>query len=104
MARIFLSHSSVNVAEGLAICRWLAEEGWDDVFFDLDPERGIKAGELRGRLLLADYEALGRIKGSSCLKGWALTPTILSDRRQMRPPLNCRESGFVQSQIDSFNQ
>src|SRR5207302_11193180 len=35
---------------------------------------------------------------TSCLKGWALTPTILSDRRRLlRPPLNCRASGFVQS-------
>src|SRR4029434_7919720 len=35
---------------------------------------------------------------TSCLKGWALTPTILSDRRRvLRPPFNCRESGFVQS-------
>src|SRR5258705_2541907 len=34
----------------------------------------------------------------SCLKGWALTPTILSDRRRvLRLPLNCRASGFVQS-------
>ena len=34
----------------------------------------------------------------SCLKGWALTPTILSDRRRLlRPPLDCRASGFVQS-------
>jgi hypothetical protein len=46
MSRIFLSHSSANNAEAIAICRWLAEEGWKDVFFDLDPERGIKAGEL----------------------------------------------------------
>jgi hypothetical protein len=29
----------------MAICQWLAEEGWKDVFLDLDPERGIKSGE-----------------------------------------------------------
>src|SRR5438094_10231097 len=35
---------------------------------------------------------------TSCLKGWALTPTVLSDRRRLlRPPLNCSASGFVQS-------
>jgi len=46
MSRIFLSHSSANNAEALALRDWLGGEGWDDVFLDLDPERGIKAGEL----------------------------------------------------------
>ena len=46
MSRIFISHSSENNAQAIALCRWLAEQGWDDVFLDVDPERGIKAGEL----------------------------------------------------------
>jgi formylglycine-generating enzyme required for sulfatase activity len=46
VSRIFLSHSSENNAEALALRDWLKAEGWDDVFLDLDPERGIKAGEL----------------------------------------------------------
>lgn len=45
MARIFLSHSSANNAEAIALCDWLSSEGWDDVFLDLDPKRGIVAGE-----------------------------------------------------------
>jgi formylglycine-generating enzyme required for sulfatase activity len=45
MSRIFLSHSSSDNAAAIALCRWLAEEGWNDIFLDLDPERGIKAGE-----------------------------------------------------------
>ena len=45
MSRIFLSHSSHNDAEAKAIHAWLRSEGWDDIFLDLDPERGIKAGE-----------------------------------------------------------
>jgi hypothetical protein len=32
MARIFISHSSVNNAEAIALRDWLAGEGWDDVF------------------------------------------------------------------------
>ena len=32
-------------AQALALARWLAQEGWDDIFLDLDPERGLKAGE-----------------------------------------------------------
>ena len=45
MSRIFLSHSSTNNAEAVALRNWLKVEGWDDIFLDLDSERGIKAGE-----------------------------------------------------------
>jgi hypothetical protein len=45
MARIFLSHSSGNNAEAIALRDWLISHGWDDLFLDLDPERGLKAGE-----------------------------------------------------------
>ena len=45
MSRIFLSHSSANNAEAIAIRDWMIANGWDDVFLDLDPERGLKAGE-----------------------------------------------------------
>jgi formylglycine-generating enzyme required for sulfatase activity len=45
MSRIFLSHSSANNAEAIAIRDWMIAHGWDDVFLDLDPERGLKAGE-----------------------------------------------------------
>jgi hypothetical protein len=38
MARLFISHSSMNNAEAIALCDWLSAEGWDDVFLDLDPE------------------------------------------------------------------
>ena len=45
MARIFLSHSSGNNAEAIALRDWLISHGWDDLFLDLDPERGLKAGD-----------------------------------------------------------
>jgi formylglycine-generating enzyme required for sulfatase activity len=45
VSRIFLSHSSANNAEAIAIRDWMMVHGWDDVFLDLDPERGLKAGE-----------------------------------------------------------
>ena len=45
MARIFISHSSRDNAAAMAISQWLGEHGWDDLFLDLDPERGLKAGE-----------------------------------------------------------
>ncbi|MEO1610319.1 MAG: TIR domain-containing protein, partial [Pseudomonadota bacterium] len=45
MSRIFLSHSSKNNATAIALRDWLVSEGWDDLFLDLDPDRGIAAGE-----------------------------------------------------------
>ena len=46
MSRIFVSHSSANNAEAVALRDWLADNGWkDEIFLDLDPQRGITAGE-----------------------------------------------------------
>src|SRR4029079_2388096 len=45
MSRIFLSHSSANNAEAIAVRDWMKAQGWDDVFLDLDPERGLVAGD-----------------------------------------------------------
>ncbi len=51
MSRIFLSHSSKDNFEAVALRDWLASEGWKDVFLDLDPERGIAAGQRWERAL-----------------------------------------------------
>jgi len=45
MSRIFLSHSSIDELEAVALKEWLATNGWDDVFLDIDPVRGLSAGE-----------------------------------------------------------
>jgi len=45
VSRIFISHSSANNAEAIALRDWLVAEGWSDLFLDLDPARGIAAGE-----------------------------------------------------------
>jgi hypothetical protein len=58
VSRIFLSHSSRNNAEAVALRDWLAENGWkDETFLDLDPQRGIAAGERWERAL---HEAASR--------------------------------------------
>ena len=58
MSRIFLSHSSLNNAEAVALRDWLADNGWkDEIFLDLDPQRGIAAGERWERKL---HEAASR--------------------------------------------
>jgi WD40 repeat protein len=51
MSRIFLSHSRNDNFEAIALRDWLASEGWKDVFLDLDPERGIAAGQRWERAL-----------------------------------------------------
>src|SRR5215471_16465051 len=45
MARLFISHSSRNSDKAIEVRDWLAANGWDDVFLDLDPQRGIVAGQ-----------------------------------------------------------
>jgi WD40 repeat protein len=45
MSRIFLGHSSKNNDSAIALRNWLFAHGWDDVFLDLDPTRGIAAGD-----------------------------------------------------------
>jgi hypothetical protein len=45
MARVFISHSSANNDHAMQVRDWLFANGWDDIFLDLDPERGIAAGE-----------------------------------------------------------
>ena len=44
MSRIFISHSSRDNARAIEVRDWLATNGWDDVFLDLDPV----ADSLRG--------------------------------------------------------
>ena len=48
LSRLFISHSSKNDDWAIALKDWLVREGWsgpDDIFLDLDPERGISAGQ-----------------------------------------------------------
>ncbi len=57
MSRLFLSHSSADNAHAIALAQWLRDNGWSDFFLDLDPKRGIAAGD---RWLQAFMQALGR--------------------------------------------
>lgn len=45
MARIFISHNSQDAKEAVALKRWLAENGWDDFFLDIDVKQGLSPGE-----------------------------------------------------------
>ena len=45
MSILFISHSSKDNAQAIALSQWLTSSGWPDQFLDLDPERGIVGGE-----------------------------------------------------------
>jgi WD40 repeat protein len=45
VARLFISHSSANNVAAVALQKWLSEHGFDDVFLDIDPKRGLVAGD-----------------------------------------------------------
>jgi hypothetical protein len=54
LSRLFISHSSHNSDAAVALAKWLVHEGWsgpDDIFLDLDPDRGIAAGQRWARAL-----------------------------------------------------
>ena len=45
MSKIFISHSSANNAQALALTQWLEDNGWGDYFLDITPSRGLSPGE-----------------------------------------------------------
>ncbi|VTU08498.1 photosystem I assembly protein Ycf3 [Actinobacillus indolicus] len=45
MSLLFISHSSKDNAQTIAVKHWLEENGWNELFLDLDPHQGILAGE-----------------------------------------------------------
>ena len=88
MSRIFLSHSSANNAEAVAIRDWLKREGWDDVFLDIDPDGGIAAGERWERALnqaARHCEAVLFVVSRAWLaSGWCLKEFNLAHRLNKR--------------------
>jgi phosphoribosylformimino-5-aminoimidazole carboxamide ribonucleotide (ProFAR) isomerase len=45
VSRIFVSHSTANNTEAIAVRDWMIAQGWSDIFLDLDAERGLVAGQ-----------------------------------------------------------
>ena len=81
MSRIFISHSSHNNREALALKVWLEEQGWkDEVFLDLDPVSGIKSGT-RWKEPLA--QAKFRCEAIICLTSpaWVNSPECVAEYR-----------------------
>src|SRR5690349_5335748 len=98
MSRLFLSHSSANNVEAVALCDWLKREGWDDVFLDVDPDRGIAAGERWERAL---NEAASRCEAVLFLvsRDW-LASGWCSKEFNLAYKLNKRMFGLLVEDID----
>ena len=45
MGQIFISHSSRDNADAVAMRDWLAMQGWEEVFLDFDPSGGLAPGQ-----------------------------------------------------------
>ncbi len=88
MSRIFLSHSSADNAAAIALRDWLVAEGWNDLFLDLDPERGIAAGERWERALneaASRCEAVLSLVSKSWLSSrWCMNELNLARRLNKR--------------------
>src|SRR5262245_16446862 len=78
MARIFISHSSHNNAQALALRDWLVSQGWNDLFLDVHPTDGLVAAE---RWQAALRASIGRCKAVIfCLSPeWLESPHCLSE-------------------------
>ena len=67
MSRLFLSHSSANNREAIALKQWLGKQNprlANDIFLDLDPGTGIHIGQ---RWREALNRATTRCEGVVCL-------------------------------------
>jgi TIR domain len=93
VSRIFLSHSSADSAQAIALRDWLVSEGWNDLFLDFDPERGIAAGERWERAL---NEAASRCEAVLFLvsKAWLSSRWCLNELNLARR-LNKRLFGVL---------
>jgi WD40 repeat protein len=88
MSKIFLSHSSVNNASALAVAQWLAENGWDDFFLDIEPARGLSPGE---RWQAALKAAADRCEAVLCL----ISPAWLGSRWCLAELLLAKQLGKI---------
>ena len=58
---IFISHSSRNNDEAIAVREWLRNEGYSETFLDLDPEHGFAPGQRWQEELRKDGERCAAI-------------------------------------------
>ncbi|MDR3521144.1 MAG: toll/interleukin-1 receptor domain-containing protein [Acidocella sp.] len=98
MSRLFISHASVDNVSAVAIRDWLKANGWDEVFLDIDPARGISAGERWERAL---NEAASRCEAIVFIisAAWLNSPWCLKEFHLARR-LNKRLFGVLVEPIE----
>jgi hypothetical protein len=83
VSRVFLSHSSPDSRQAVAVKQWLIEQEpglVDEIFLDLDPHTGIRPGE---RWRQALQQANARCEAVICLlsKHWEASPECQTEFR-----------------------
>jgi hypothetical protein len=78
VARLFISHSSANDAAAIALCEWLSEQGFSDVFLDVvgSGKVGLEAdrfGEGRGWVAMRVLNSAR----NSCAADWSGVGMVL---------------------------
>ncbi|HEY7051402.1 MAG TPA: TIR domain-containing protein [Mycobacterium sp.] len=105
MSRVFLSHSSRDSREAIALKRWLelAEPGLvGEIYLDVDPDAGIRTGT---RWTEALWRANVRCEAVICLlsSNWANSAECHAEYRQaegMHKPIFCaRIEAFVENDV-----
>ena len=83
MSRIFISHSSADNAEAIALRDWLVTEGWSELFLDIDRKQGIDPGDLWERKL---NEAASRCDAVVLLlsRSWLASPWCIKEMNLAR--------------------
>ncbi len=61
MARIFVSHSSLDAAPARDVLAWLKSLGFDNAFLDIDESRGIQPGDEWEARLYAELAACSAV-------------------------------------------
>lgn len=83
MSQIFISHSSKNNPSAIALHGWLRDNGWTNVFLDIDARDGISPGEQWEKAL---QDACDRCEAVLFLvsNAWLASPWCLDEFRLTR--------------------
>jgi hypothetical protein len=69
LARVFFSHSSVDDAWAVALRDWMIDQGWNDLFLDLDADSRIKGERWQDALKnAAELCEVAKLLFSWCLR------------------------------------
>ena len=91
---MFISHSSANNAEAIAIDTWMASHGWDDVFLDLDA--AMKEIHVEERQRERDEQTISR----KSISFYHAKATLADDRAAEPRPIHQAPAPVVEAPAD----